>query len=52
MKIHHVPGAIQGPAHKKFSNYEFDPEEFVRVVNDIREKVLASPKYVRRRDEL
>ena len=42
---HPVPGGYQGPAHKKFANYEFDPAEFVRVMHKIREKVLSNPLY-------
>ena len=45
MRTVEAGSSYQGPAHKKFSNYEFDPAEFVEVVNRIRERILSNPKY-------
>ena len=45
MKTHQVAGGYQGPAHKKFSNYEFDPAEFVRIMLGIRDKVIMDVRY-------
>ena len=38
-------GSYRGPAHKKFQHYEFDPAEFVEIVNKIRDRILLNPKY-------
>ncbi len=32
-------------AHEKFTNYEFDPEEFVRKVDEARDKVISHPSF-------
>ena len=40
MTMVEVKGGYTGPAHKKFVNYEFDSNEFMRVMNAIREKVI------------
>merc|ERR1712013_341171 len=40
MTMVEVQGGYTGPAHKKFVNYEFDSDEFLRVMNAIREKVI------------
>ena len=50
LTIHEVPGANSGPAHKKFANYEFDPAEFVKLVAQVRGKVLNNPLYLKSRD--
>ena len=42
-----VPGGNTGPAHRKFANYEFDTEEFVRVLLTIRERLLSKPEFLR-----
>jgi len=52
MKVVEVNGGNTGPAHKKFVNYEFDIEEFVRVMNSIRKKVLNKKIYRAQHDEL
>ena len=51
-----------GAVHKKFTNYRFDRHEFVRIVGEMADEVLAHNKYKRfvsgsggegtRRDEL
>jgi len=45
---HQVPGGYQGPAHKKFQNYEFDSSEFVKKMLKIRDKVINHPLYSRK----
>ena len=45
LKVVEVKGGNTGPAHKKFVNYEFDCNEFVKVMNSIRKKVLAKKLY-------
>ena len=52
MKTHFVPGGYQGPAHKKFSNYEFMPAEFVRIMMKIRDKVFSKETYRRNLDKV
>ena len=45
MRTEETGSSYRGPAHKKFLNYEFDPAEFVRIVNTIRERILRNTKY-------
>ena len=52
MRTVEVAGSYRGPAHKKFSNYEFDPVEFLEVVNKIRERIIENPKYRRAYSEV
>ncbi|KAK6022821.1 hypothetical protein OSTOST_11465, partial [Ostertagia ostertagi] len=41
-----------GDPHKKFTNYRFDPEEFVRQVKLMVEYVRRHPKFVEERRRL
>jgi len=50
IKSHQVPGGYQGPAHKKFQNYEFDSSEFVKLMLKIREKVINHSQFSRERE--
>ena len=45
MTMIEVQGGYTGPAHKKFVNYEFDSDEFLRVMNAIREKVAEKESF-------
>ena len=45
MRTEEAGSSYRGPAHKKFLNYEFDPAEFVEILNQIRERILRNPKY-------
>ena len=45
MRTEDAGGSYRGPAHKKFLNYEFDPAEFVEIVNTIRARILRNAKY-------
>lgn len=35
----------EGGAHAKFTNYEFDPDEFVKLVNEAADHVLNHKQY-------
>ena len=45
MRTEEAGSSYRGPAHKKFLNYEFDPAEFLEIVNQIRERILRNTKY-------
>jgi len=51
MTMIEVTGGYTGPAHKKFVNYEFDSEEFLRVMNHIRKKLLNKKMFRKRKND-